>query len=526
MVTPTHWGNASAVISAWPTGCSSSVPYFMTLNDGSDAIPWFQVDLLYLANVTGVRLFPRSDVNGGGMAPLVIGLSNTSFTPGGTVSTAPLQPGTICFNVSGAITQSITVPCVGTARYVYVQMPSMPMVSGSYYFTNYLSVCALLVYGSFPGGTVIGSGATLLPGVTPASVAIAATSANIAAYAPVQASTMSGGIQNLNYMVTPTQWANSSVLAAGVGGGSTCPGSTATFFESVTDGTDTRPWFQVDLLYLASITAVQLWRRQDTLSYLGPISIVITNSTFTPGATTTMQANSSTPCYTLGSVVQTASITVPCVGVGRYVYVQMSSQPTYAGSTYYFGNYLSFCALLVYGSFPGGTVIGSGATLLPGVTPASVALAATGANIAAYAPAQSSTIIAGGLPYMVTPTQWANSSALAAGGRNTCPGSSAAYFGTVNDGTDTRPWFQVDLLYLASITAVQLWRRQNYLSYLAPISIVITNSTLTPGATTTMQANSSTACFTYSGATTTASITVPCVGVGRYVYVQARLPRL
>ena len=80
-------------------------------------------------------------------------------------------------------------------------MSNQLIVSGSYYFTfdgySYLSFCAMLVFGSFPGGTIV-NGAVVAPGLTPASVrAIAASSPNIAYNAPAVASTTASVSPNL-----------------------------------------------------------------------------------------------------------------------------------------------------------------------------------------------------------------------------------------------------------------------------------------------------------------------------------------
>ena len=506
----TQWTTPAALAAAvqafqgYP--CPTSSSYYFCTSGSGDPLPWLQVDLLYVASVTAVQLWRRIDQYGY-MTPLAIVVTNTTLTTGASNA---LQPGatTPCYTTSGASwSNSITVPCVGVGRYVYIQMTNTQLSL----FGNYITMCAILVFGSFPGGTVIAN-STFVPGVTPAATALAARGANLAAYVPVQSSTIYPGL-DINSLASTTAWANASVVNAGLAHPSTCPGGFASnnWFGTYPNVGDTQPWLQVDLLYVATITAVQLWRRLDTPQFLSPLVIVVTNTTLTPGNSAALQAGATKPCFTMSGLLTGVNVTVPCSGVGRYVYVQMTNTATTP-----FGSYLAVCGILVFGSFPGGTVIAN-STFIPAVLPATTAVAASGANLAAYAPVQFSST-ANAAPYSTFATQWPTSAALNAAlvSLNACP-STGVYFQTNGD---AMPWLQVDLLYVASITAVQLWRRSNTLMYLSPLIIVVTNTTLTPGVGTALLPGSATPCFTFSGAMPLMNLTAPCVGVGRYVYVQ------
>ena len=73
---------------------------------------------------------------------------------------------------------------------------------------------------------------------------------------------------------------------------------------------------------------------------------------------------------------------------------------------------------------------------------------------------------------------------------------------------------QVDLQYVSSVSAVQLFIRSDYPGgqQATPFIVVVTNTSLTPGASTKLQANASTPCFTFSGGIASSSIVLPCVG--------------
>ena len=286
----------------------------------------------------------------------------------------------------------------------------------------------------------------------------------------------------------------------------------------------------MDLLGLASVTSVQLFPRSDGSLNSLPVLIYVGNTSLVPGGSSARLSGASwSACYSNSSnATVTSSLTAACVGVGRYVTVQLNGTQAVGGT-----HTLTLCSLLVYG------------TLL--YTPPSV----VGVPSLSYGmPVLSSTINGGSLANVLLPVQvrartaraarpnrprrapaqrrrrplstrrgaqYASSAALNSSSWSTLCGSSRTFLSAAS-GTDAAPFFQVDLLTAASVTAVQLWGRSDAPGYnLAPVAVWVTNTSLTPGSNSVTL--SGTPCITVYGAVAKA-MTLPCVGTGRFVWVQ------
>ena len=115
-------------------------------------------------------------------------------------------------------------------------------------------------------------------------------------------------------------------------------------------GSDSKPWWQVDLGALYTITDVQLWTRADNglLYRLGPLNVYVTatsNLTDNTPSNALVYPNAM-PCASFPANSASAqSFQGPCAGVGRYVLVQQTG-PTYSDNL----NLLTLCQIQVIGA--------------------------------------------------------------------------------------------------------------------------------------------------------------------------------
>ena len=529
-----------------------------------------QVDLLGSATVTSVQIFPGASLSSlpvavyVGNTPLLPGANSSAALSGGAASWAPCYSSSSNAAVAGSagVPGSVTAPCAGTGRYVTVQLIGKQLSNSA----STLSICALLVAGT----------ATPAPTVAP-------TAPNLAFGAPALSSTLLPGY-NLAYVMMPVQYLTASSVNAS-SFRALCSGTALTFGSSNSAGVDTAPFYQVDLLAPAAVTAVQLWGRSDLPGlYMSPVSVWVTNTSLAPATGSNAARLPGAPCATVYGAVA-SQLLLPCAGVGRFVWVQMLST-AYSQ----FGNYFSLCALQARAAAADarrGTVIahaGAPARRSQVYGTANAALptfAKTQASLSAFAMAQASTVNAGGAQYMLVPTlarrrrrpgtpprtRRGTGRALACararsgatrprcrprGGStragvttaaptatsqrcqpavtrsrgSRCAPSSDAPRAVLGLSGLLRPpaAAQVDLQYLAAVTGVTLFARSDLAGgSLSPLAVGLSNTSFTPGASTAPQPG--TICFNFTGAVGQAaapSITVPCVGTARYVYIQAR----
>jgi hypothetical protein len=116
---------------------------------GTEANPWWQVDLGTLAVVDSVVIWNRTDCCGYRLADYWVFVSDTPFSPTDTLATLQAHPGTMYMHMTTAPNPSTAIPFGNAARYIR-------LVSGA---TDYLSLAEVQVMVSSVSGS---SGASSL----------------------------------------------------------------------------------------------------------------------------------------------------------------------------------------------------------------------------------------------------------------------------------------------------------------------------------------------------------------------------
>jgi hypothetical protein len=271
---------------------------------------------------------------------------------------------------------------------------------------------------------------------------------------------------------------------------------------TVTAGTDTYPWWQVDLGSSATLSSISIWNRTDCCgSRLSDYWLFVSDTPFSASDTPASLQGRAGTWSNHQTNTPAPSVSIPAPGAqGRYVRVQLSS-----------ANYLSLAEVQVFGAIgvapPTYTI--SGRVTLAGTT---TGISAVTVSLSGGATASTSTDASGnysfsglasGANYSVIPSlsgyifapssflisnlisnQTANFAAtVTVGTSNLAAGKSASqsstYPGypaslavdgntdgnvshgslTVTAGTDTYPWWQVDLGSSATLSSISVWNR-------------------------------------------------------------------
>ena len=574
----------------------------VSITGGSDAYPWWQVDLGSSSTVNWVSIYNRSDCCSSRLSDYWLFISDTPFSANDTPATLQNRSGTYAAHLTTTPTYSSAIPIGGwPGRYVRIQLSA----------TGYLSLAEVQVIGtvgapatySVAGQVTLNSGG--LQGVLMAVTGSVGTQVLTDAsgnyhlgglpfggnytltptlggytFAPVSFQmTALAADQTANFVATPISSGGSN-LAAGKSASqsSTYPGYPASLAVdgntdgvvshssvTVTAGTDTYPWWQVDLGSSASVSSISVWNRTDCCgSRLGDYWVFVSDTPFSAADTpATLQGRAGT-WSSHQTTAPSPSTSIPASGAqGRYVRVQLSS-----------ANYLSLAEVQVFGGSGPATysITGQITALSAGLAGATLSLSgsATSSTTTDASGNYSFTGVAGGGNYILTPslagytfqpanyvltnlganqtanfvaTSGSSGSNLAQGKTatqsSTYPGypASLAVDGstdgvvshgsvTVSGGSDAYPWWEVDLGSSATVDSVAVWNRTDCCgSRLGDYWVFVSNTPFSDADTPATLQNRAGTWNTHQTTAPNPSSTLSTGGVpGRYVRVQLSAP--
>ena len=130
--------------------CSGQSSTVWTSNAKVDQFPWFQVDLGARYTTTDYQIWNRYDCCGGRLSPFSIFVSETSGLVDGVPVGAPLSLSACATYSNATPPETIQGPCVGTGRYVIIQLTG----NNSYDGGRELNICAFQIFGNLTMGAV------------------------------------------------------------------------------------------------------------------------------------------------------------------------------------------------------------------------------------------------------------------------------------------------------------------------------------------------------------------------------------